>query len=137
MIKINKIKPMFTAIVTTMEKYENDQYNNGLLTKSKGTLKEYQRVIAVGSTVRDINVGDMIWINPSRFALKKHKEGTLKDGIVTDNPTVEYNFDVIQLDGVKHLLLQDRDVEFIIEDYEEIEDTTPPSQIIQAPGLIV
>ena len=33
---------------------------------------------------KDIKVGDLVSINPSRFAVKKHKEGSLKDGIITD-----------------------------------------------------
>ena len=43
------------------------------------------------------------------------------DGVVIPTPTT-YNFDVIELDGKQCLLLQDRDIEFIIEEYEEIPD---------------
>ncbi|MCG8399351.1 hypothetical protein LWS67_22960, partial [Bacillus atrophaeus] len=87
---------------TTMNKYENDvKTSTGLIdtSRQKGTLKEYQTVLAVGDSVRGINVGDIVCINPSRFAVKKHKEGSLKDGIVTDNPVVTFNFDIIELDN--------------------------------------
>nr|DAX57676.1 MAG TPA: co-chaperonin [Crassvirales sp.] len=116
-----------------MNKYENDvKTSTGLIdtSRQKGTLKEYQTVLAVGDSVRGINVGDIVCINPSRFAVKKHKEGSLKDGIVTDNPVVTYNFDIIELDNKQCLLLQDRDIDFVIEDYEEIPDVAPSNIII-------
>jgi hypothetical protein len=133
MLKIKKIRPMFTSIVTTMDKYEEDGYTtSGLVdtTKQKGSLKEYQKVLCVGSSVRDIKEGDLVCINPSRFAVKKHREGSLKDGVITDNPIVTYNFDIIEMNDTQCLLLQDRDIDFVIEDYEEIPNPTP-SKLIQ------
>ena len=124
---------MFTSLITTMNKYEHDVKTVGGLidtTKQQGGLKEYQTVLAVGSSVRDIKVGDIVCVNPARFAVRKHQAGTLKDGIVTDNPVTTYNFDVVEMDGKQCLLLQDRDIDFIIEEYEEIPDPTP-SPIIQ------
>lgn len=135
MLKVKKIKPMFTALITTMNKYEKDVTIGNIIDASKraGSLKEYQTVLAVGTSVRDIKVGDVVWINPTRFGVKKHQEGTLKDGVITDNPIITYNFDVVEMDGKQCLLLQDRDIEFIIEDYEETPDTTiikPDTKII-------
>lgn len=131
MLKVKKIKPMFTSLITTMDKYEQDVKVGGLIDASKqqGGLKEYQKVLAVGSSVRDIKVGDMVCVNPARFAVRKHQAGSLKDGIVTDNPVTTYNFDVVEMDGKQCLLLQDRDIDFIIEEWEEIPDN--PSPIIQ------
>lgn len=132
MLKVKKIKPMFTALITTMDKYEKDvRTSGGLLdvTKQQGGLKEYQTVLAIGSSVRDIKVGDLVCVNPTRFAVKRHQAGTLKDGVVTDNPVVKYNFDVIEMDGKQCLLLQDRDIDFIIEEYEEVPDPTPSTLI--------
>ena len=59
---IKKIKPVFTALITTMDKYEHDIITDGGLidtSKQQGCLKEYQRVVAVGTTVRDIKEGDL------------------------------------------------------------------------------
>lgn len=127
MIKIKKIKPLFNTLVTTMDKYEADVTTNGLLLDMKqrsGEIKEYQTVVAVGDTVRGIKVGDVVSINPMRFAIKKHKEGSLKDGIVTDNPVVEYQFDVLEMEDIQYLYLRDSDINYIIEDYEEVEEPT-------------
>ena len=122
---------MFTALITTMDKYEQDMTTGGLInvTKMQGGLKEYQTVLAVGGSVRDIKVGDLVCVNPTRFAVKKHQAGSLKDGVISDNPVTTYNFDVVEMDGKQCLLLQDRDIDFIIEEWEEIPDN--PSSIIQ------
>ena len=121
---------MFTSLITTMDKYEQDMTTGGLInvTKMQGGLKEYQTVLAVGGSVRDIKVGDLVCVNPTRFAVKKHQAGSLKDGVISDNPVTTYNFDVVEMDGKQCLLLQDRDIDFIIEEWEEIPDN-PPSII--------
>lgn len=134
MLKVKKIKPMFTSIITSMDKYEHDVKTIGGLidtSRQQGGLKEYQTVLAIGTSVRDIKVGDLVCVNPTRFAVKKHREGTLKDGIVTDNPTITYNFDVVEMDGKQCLLLQDRDIDFIIEEFEEVPE--PESSTIIQP----
>lgn len=141
MLKITKIKPMFTALITTMDKYDKDVIgSNGIIdvNKTQGGLKEYQKVLAVGASVREIKEGDLVCINPTRFAVKKHQEGSLKDGIITDNPVIKYNFDVIEYRGEQCLLLQDRDIDFIIEEYEEIPepDVPPTALIIPENGII-
>ena len=81
MLKVKKIKPMFTALITTMDKYEKDIKIGGLIdtTRQQGGLKEYQKVLAVGSSVRDIKVGDVVCVNPARFAVRKHQAGLRGD----------------------------------------------------------
>ena len=139
MLKIKKIRPMFTSLITTMNKYEQDEIISGLIDplKREGSIKEYQTVLSVGSMVKDIKVGDLVCINPTRFAVKKHTEGTLKDGVVKDNPIIQYNFDVIEMDGEQCLLLQDRDIDFIIEDWEEIKEECPSALIRPANDIII
>ena len=113
---------MANYLVTTKDEYtEEDVRTGGLIIKMVGSLKEYQKVVAVGPMVRGIKVGDLVCINPKRYAKYKHQPGSLKDGVVTDNPVVAYNFNVIELDHVPHLLLTDQDIDFIIEDSEEEE----------------
>lgn len=123
---------MFNSLITTMDKYDEDVKVGGLIDskKTKGSLKEYQKVLAIGTTVRDIKVGDLVCINPTRFGVKKHREGSLKDGIITDNPIITYNFDVVEMDNNQCLLLQDRDIDFIIEDWEEVSDPSTSSLIM-------
>lgn len=138
MIVIKKIQPMYTKILTTMCKYEEDELTAGGLidsSKTQGTIKEYQTVIAVGNSVRNVKVGDLVCVNPERYAVKKHEAGSLKDGVITDNPVIKYNFNIMELEGVPHLLLDENDVSFIITDYEEVKEQksdlyVPKTQII-------
>ena len=127
---------MFNNILTTMEKYEEDVMSMGIITKKQGGLKEYQRVVEVGSSVRDVKEGDLVCINPKRFAARKHQDGSLKDGVITDNPITTYNFDVIELDGVQYLLLQDRDIDFIITESEEVPEPVT-SEIIKPSNKVI
>ena len=139
-LKIKKIKPMFTALITTMDKYEQDVITDGGLidtTKQEGTLKEYQTVLAVGDSVRGIKEGDLVCINPSRFAVKKYKEGEMKDGIIAHNTVTGYNFDTVEMDDKVCLLLQDRDISFVISEYEEIEEPEKEKIIVPQTNLIL
>lgn len=123
-----------------MDCYENDQVVGGVIdtNKVKGSLKEYQTVIAVGSTVRDINVGDVVAINPTRYAVMKHSEGSMKNGIISDNMRVGYKFNTITINGKEHLMLYDQDIDFVVLESEDVEDSAGPV-IIQPdkPSIIV
>lgn len=126
MKKLIKVKPMFNRIITTMNTYTEDQYIGGIIdtNKAKGSLKEYQTVVAVGTTIRDIKVGDVVCIDPTRYMVTKHNEGSLKGGIISDNMTVGYKFNTIELNGESCLMLYDQDITFIIEESEEVKDST-------------
>ena len=121
MLKIKSIKPMFDSLVTTMNKYEEDGYENGVIVKQAGVLKEYQKVIAVGPAVRNIEVGDTVMINPIRYAKMKHKEGSLKNGVITDNPVIGYEFKTVTINDEECLYLQSQDIMYSFEG-EEVED---------------
>lgn len=126
MKKLIKVKPMFNRIITTMNTYTEDQYIGGIIdtNKAKGSLKEYQTVVAVGTTIRDIKVGDVVCIDPTRYMVTKHNEGSLKGGIISDNMTIGYKFNTIELNGESCLMLYDQDITFIIEESEEVKDST-------------
>ena len=137
MLNIKKIRPMANYLVTTREEYtEETAKKGGIIVKQTGIPKEYQKVVAVGPMVRNISVGDIVCINPRRYAVKKYQEGSLKDGIVTENPVVKYIFNVIELDHVPHLLLTDQDIDFVIEEFEE-EDDSKPKLIVPKNKIIV
>lgn len=125
---------MANYLVTTKEEYTQDDVNKeGLIVNVIGSLKEYQKVVAIGPMVRGIQVGDIVCINPKRYAVKKYKEGSLKDGVITENPVVSYNFNVIELDKIPHLLLTEQDIDFVIEEYEEVQGSSlilPRTKII-------
>lgn len=118
---IKKIKPLYTRIVTTMDMYVEDQTTPGGIldvTKLKHGIKEYQKVISVGTSVRNIKEGDLVCINPDRYAVRKFSENSIKNDIM-ENQVTRYNFNVVKLEDKEYLLLDEADVEFIVEDYDE------------------
>lgn len=140
MKKLIQIKPLFNRIVTTMDTYEKDQYNGTLLdtSKQKGSLKEYQTVLAVGTTVRDIKVGDLVCIDPTRYMVTKHRDKSLQGNIMGDDIAIGYKFNTIKLDDKECLMLFDQDISFIVEESEDVDDPTGPL-IIQPerPSIVV
>ena len=120
-MNIKKIKPMYTKFVCTADKYvESETMVGGIIdaSKLKMGLKEYQKVIAVGNSCRTIKEGDMVCINPDRYVQKKFSEDSLRADLVT-NDIVKYNFPMVVLDVQDYLLLDEADVEFVIEDYDD------------------
>ena len=136
-VKIKEIKPMFNGLVTTMNRYSDDVKVQGttLIDSSKAnTVKEYQTVLAVGPMVRGIEVGDTVFINPKRYAVMKHKAGSLQDGVIKDNPVIGYNFDIVEIDGKDCLYLQDSDIKFVAE-IEEFNEN--PAIITETSKIII
>ena len=128
---------MFNRILVTADKYENDIKHGGVVVVTAGNLKEYQKVISVGDTVRGIKEGDFVLINPTRYTVKKHQEGSLKNGIISDNPVVSYNFNFVDVNGTFCILLYDQDVDYVIQEYEEIEDKIPDLILPEEKKLIL
>lgn len=124
MLKIKKIKPMFNSIVTTMDKYTEAQCIPGThitdIARPKDGVKEYQKVLAVGPMVRDVKVGDMVIINPRNYAVHKYSPSSVKKDIENMDQVITYNFNVVVIDSKDCLLLYDRDIDFIVEDFEEV-----------------
>ena len=134
MLKIKSIKPMHTKLVTTAERYNENATSNGLILKAAGSVKEYQKVIAVGSMVRDIKVGDIVMINPTKYMKKQFSDNSLREDFV-DNPVISVNIPTVEMDGVPYFILESgTDIDYIIDDYEEVPDT--PSSIIIQPKAI-
>ena len=91
MLHIRKIKPMFTSVLTTGDVFEKDMVDGGILIAKKGDLKLWQKVLAVGSSVRDIEVGDMVMIIPDHFAVKKYNKNSVQNDL-DNNPVLTYHF---------------------------------------------
>lgn len=120
-MKLKKIKPLYTRIVTTMDMYVDKDVTlpGGIIdaSKIKKGIKEYQTVVATGTSVKNVKVGDIVCIDPSRYAVRKFQPDSVKADLMT-NQVTSYNFNVVSLDGTDYLLLDEADVEFIVEDYE-------------------
>ena len=112
---------MYTRIVTTMDMYVEDTTTPGGIidvNKLKQGIKEYQKVIAVGTTVRNVKEGDLVCINPERYAVKKFRDDSVKSDLL-ENTITRYNFNVVKIKDKDYLLLDEADVEFVVEDWED------------------
>ena len=107
---------MFNRVLTTCDLYTEDLMTDGIIdsTKVEGAIKEYQTVIACGPMVKSVKPGDVVVINPTRYQVMKHKEGTLNDGVIQDNAVLSYNFPI--------MVVYDSDIEFVIREFEMVNE---------------
>lgn len=120
-IRVLKATPMFGGIITTCDQWEVDGESDGLIdtAKSQGVVKPHQTVVAVGPSTRNVKVGDVVIINPTRFAVKQYHDDSLKNGVVKQNETIGFQFPIIDINDVPHLLLTENDIDYIVNEYEE------------------
>lgn len=131
MLKINKIKPLYTKLITTADKYKNDQKVGNILDANRleGRYKEYQKVVSVGSSVREVKVGDLVLIDPSRYIKRKFSDNSLREDFV-ENPIISIDIPTVVMNDTDYFMLDERDIVYIIEDSEEIPDPVEESIII-------
>ena len=81
MLKVKDIRPVYTRLITTANKYEETQMNGNLIdvNKMEGRYKEYQTVVRVGSAVREVKEGDVVLIDPSRYMKRKFSDNSLRE----------------------------------------------------------
>lgn len=133
MYKIKSLKPLYTGIITTTNKYTQDDTSGVILDSRKlaGSIKEYQTVIAVGSSVREIKAGDTVLINFQNYLVKdKNRPENDANSLRTEFMQQTYHLElpVMEVNDQEVLTLQERDIAFVA-DIEEI--TTPASAIIK------
>lgn len=134
MLHIKTIKPLFTSIVTTGDKFQEDVTVGGIIQQDqkKGDLKLYQKVLAVGSSVRDIKVGDMVMINPIAYVHKKYSKDSIQNDM-DNNPTLSIDIPTITLydeddNPQECLLLTDRDIRFVFVGEEKNDNLILPNK---------
>ena len=126
MLHITKIKPMFTNLLVTKEVFDKDMCEGGVIVANKGDMKLWQTVLAVGSAIRDIKVGDKVMLRLDDYAVKKYSKDSLQNDM-DNNPIITWNlpFETIEDDkgnSIECLYIKDRDVKFVFEG-EERDDT--------------
>lgn len=132
MLHVTKIKPLFDHLLITADKFEKDMVHNGVILAGKGDLKLWQTVVAVGSVVRDIKVGDKVMINPNDFAVKKYNKNSVQNDL-DNNPVLTYNFPFETVDDEKgepkdYLYISDRNVKYVFEGTEREESLILPGK---------
>ena len=132
MLHVTKIKPLFDHLLITADKFEKDMVHNGVILAGKGDLKLWQTVVAVGSVVRDIKVGDKVMINPNDFAVKKYNKNSVQNDL-DNNPVLTYNFPFETVDDEKgepkdYLYISDRNVKYVFEGTEKDDSLILPGK---------
>lgn len=100
MLHITKIKPVFNHLLITADKFDKDMIQAGVIIANKGDLKLWQKVIAIGSAVRDVKVGDMVMIDPMKYAVRKYNKNSVQNDL-DNNPVLTYNFPFETIDDEK------------------------------------
>lgn len=137
MLHVTKIKPLFDHLLITADRFDKDMIHNGVIVAGKGDLKLWQTVVAVGSVVRDIKVGDKVMINPNNFAVKKYNKNSVQNDL-DNNPVLTYNFPFETVDDEKgnpkdYLYISDKDVKYVFEGTEKDDSLILPGK----PKLII
>lgn len=125
MLHVTKIKPLFDHLLITADRFEKDMIHSGVILANKGDLKLWQTVVAIGSVVRDIKVGDKVMINPNDFAVKKYNKNSVQNDL-DNNPILTYNFPFETIDDEKgepkdYLYISDKNVKYVFEGIEKDE----------------
>ena len=125
MLKIKRLKPLFNQMVVTKNMYSTNVKTGVLIDASRiGTIKEYQTVLEVGPNVRDIKPGDIVYLNPTRYAKIDHRSGIKEGSLIKDDMHMTLDiptFTVYDMpDGSSRqvLLIGDNDVFAVVEGEE-------------------
>jgi hypothetical protein len=131
MLEVKKARPTFNGVFVTYDRFERDQFDkNGLLVFSQGTIKPWQRVVAVGPFVKTVKEGDLVKVSLGRYAVHKYEENSIKRDIMEDK-IIDYRPPFEYIDGVKYMHIQDNDIMVIYDEAEEVEyDKNPASDIV-------
>ena len=144
-LNLKKIQVRNNSIITTARRLnveerielEHDKAT-GLLFKNMSEANNahmlIQQVINVGPMVRDIKEGDWVFLNPLHYMnrqlveQKNSIDSDIDEKHMKEEFGPDYEFPTIYLDGVEHLMLFDRDVEYIILDGVDSDGTVLHSE---------
>lgn len=132
MLHITEIKPTYNHLLVTGDTFEKDMIQGGVIVAKKGDLKLWQKVIAIGPAVRDVEVGDMVMIDPKNFAVKKYSKDSVQNDL-DNNPIITYNFPFETVDDEKgdpheYLYITTEDIRFAFKGYEKDEALIVPGK---------
>lgn len=123
-LNIKKAKPMFSGIITTCDRYTDDDcIHLGIIDTTKlGKIKEFQTIVSMSDQAisRGLVVGNLLALSFERYKKSKSKRD---NSIINDtdehyNKEIIYELPVILLDNREHMLVDISDIELIVEEFE-------------------
>lgn len=113
-----RIRPRANEIVISANLVEVDK-NDKVIDKDEQKLyfDEFQTVLRVGSVIRDLKIGDVISVNPKRFAIYQEQKSKIRAAVEGyEKVLVGYDFPIIATGFGDVMLITDADVKYIVED---------------------
>ena len=124
MLKIKRIKPIGCQVLVTKNLYGWDDFDDaGLIIHSRGDLKSYQTVIAVGDDVKFVKPGDVVEINYFKYCEFQDDPNSVK--VNGTNKIINLHLNIVEMVGeddepVDCFLIDQREVKYILEDFKEV-----------------
>lgn len=135
-----QIKLRGNQILVTLNRYEEDYKNkSGVIVFLKGTMKYYQKIVAIGDVVKrmgEYEVGDTVIFKSDAFArlahsweeeeVKQQNKDMMNDKVsninaVKDKMSMIYKFNEIEIGGKLYAFMYDTDIMCGIKDPIELE----------------
>lgn len=135
MLKLRRIKPIGCQVLVTMNLYGWDDFDEaGLVIHKRGDIKSYQEVISVGDDVKFVKPGDVVAINFYKYCSFENDPNSIK--VNGTNNIVSMHLDEVEMTGendepVSCFLIDQRDVKFVLEDFEEVTYEKSKHKLIQ------
>ena len=135
MLKVKRIKPIGSQVLVTENLYGWDDFDeSGLIIHKRGDIKSYQEVIAVGDDVKFVKPGDVVEINFYKYCSFENDENSIK--VNGTNKVVNLHLKEVELLGEDNelhtcFMIDQRDVNFILEDFEEVTYEKKKHKLIQ------
>lgn len=124
MLKLKRIKPIGCQVLVTKNLYGWDDFDDaGLIIHSRGDLKSYQTVIAVGDDVKFVKPGDVVEINYFKYCEFQDDPNSVK--VNGTNKIINLHLNIVEMVGeddepVDCFLIDQREVKYILEDFKEV-----------------
>lgn len=126
-LNIKKATPMFTGVITTCDRYSEDECRHGVIIDNSklNQIKDIQKVISIseGAKARGVKEGDTLSLSFDRYRKSKNvkKENSLANDFDENwGKEAYYELPTMMIDFKEHLLMDVSDISMIIDDYEYV-----------------
>lgn len=115
---------MFSQVLVTEELHGFDDRNSaGIIINKKGDVKQYQTVVAVGDDVKQVKPGDVVVINFYKYVELKEDLRSVK--AIGGNSAVGLHLNEVEMvdengEPTTCFLIDQRDIMYILKDYDEV-----------------
>ena len=128
-LKVKKIKPLFDYIVTTAHTFTAKEATiNGIIDPNlEGKYKPYQEIISIGdmAKMKGLNEGQLVAIDFTKYGKAVQSKNSVNEAIEDYKAKMVYQVPIIELDGKEYLYITSNAIEYIVSDFEWLEDESP------------